>query len=261
MTNHLYTTQFQAGLGLLDETRKLLELWHPGMSSKELYQLALTSGSFPNISSRRLHNIVSESFKSRFLVSDGDPAALLKNISCEFNIREYKQILFLYTCRANSILYDFVREVYWAAYTSGHNTLENDQASQFVIRANQNAKTNKPWSEGTILRVSRYLTGCCADFGLLENAEKSSRTILPYRIEDRVAPLLAYDLHFAGHGDNSVLSHPDWTLFGMDREDILNEFRRLSLKGSWIIQSVGDATRIGWQYKTMEELLDALTQG
>lgn len=261
MTNHLYTTQLQAGLGLIEETRKLLEVWNPGMSAKDLYQLALTSGAFPNISSRRLHNIVTESFKSRFLICEGAPAVLLKRISHELSIKEYKQILFLFTCRANTILYDFVREVYWTAYTSGHNTLDNDQAFLFVLRANQNSKTHKPWSEGTVSRVSSYLTGCCADFGLLEASEKSSRMILPYRIEDRVAPILAYDLHFAGHGDNSVLSHPDWTLFGMDREDVLNEFRRLSLKGSWIIQSVGDATRIGWQYQTMEELLDALTQG
>ena len=73
--------------------------------------------------------------------------------------------------------------------------------------------------------------------------------------------LLAYDLHFAGHGDNSILNHPDWSLFGMDRNDVLNELKRLALKGWFIVQAAGDAVRVGWQYQTREELTDAFVKG
>lgn len=59
MTAHgQYTTQLQAGLGLVQETRLLLNLWSPGMSSPALYLAALNSGQFPNVSARRLRNIV-----------------------------------------------------------------------------------------------------------------------------------------------------------------------------------------------------------
>lgn len=40
----LYTTQLQAGLGLVDETKELLDLWVAGMTASQLHQLALTSG-------------------------------------------------------------------------------------------------------------------------------------------------------------------------------------------------------------------------
>lgn len=112
-----------------------------------------------------------------------------------------------------------------------------------------------------IERVAGYLTGTLADLGLLEDGRKSIRKILPYRLESRNAVYLAYDLHFAGHGDNAILSHTDWGLFGMDRDDVLNEFKRLALQGWWIIQSAGDVTRIGWQYVTMEDLIHVFTQG
>jgi len=95
---------------------------------------------------------------------------------------------------------------------------------------------------------------------LLENGQRSIRKILPFRIESRLGILLAYDLHFSGHGDNSVLSHSDWGLFGLDRSDVLNELKQLALKGWFIIQSAGDVTRIGWQYQSMEEVIDALNK-
>jgi hypothetical protein len=261
MIKEFYTTQLQAGLGLIEETRKLINLWTPGMSATELNRTALESGVFPNITSRRLRNIVVESFKPRFLVNDGAPAKLLKNLDGKLNSREYSQLLFIYTCRANLILTDFVNAIYWDAYGSGKDSISVEDVRRFVKRANEDGKTFKPWSESTITRVSRYLSACCADFGLLESGEKSVRRILPFQIEPSVMAVLAYDLHFSGYGDNQVLSAFEWSLFGMDREDVLNEFKRFALRGWWIVQSAGDVIRIGWQYKSMEELLDGFTQG
>jgi hypothetical protein len=72
--------------------------------------------------------------------------------------------------------------------------------------------------------------------------------------------VLADDLHFAGHGDNRVINHLDWQLFGLEPADVLNELKRLSRRGLFIVQSAGDVTRIGWQHETMEELADAIAE-
>ena len=58
-----------------------------------------------------------------------------------------------------------------------------------------------------------------------------------------------------------MLSHPDWALFGMERDDVLDEMKRLALKGLLIVQSAGGVTRISWPHKTMEELADVLAHG
>ena len=197
----------------------------------------------------------------RYLAENGAPAVLLKSLLPVLSTREYEQLLFLYTCRAHPILTDFVCEVYWTAYSSGRDVLTNDEARAWVTRANQDGKTTSPWSERSIRNVAGYLTGVCAEYGLLERGQRVSRRIMPYRIESRVAAVLAYDLHFRGHGDNAVLSHPDWALFGMDRGDVLDELKRLALKGLLIVQAAGDVTRISWPYKNMEELADVLTHG
>lgn len=261
MTSVAYSSMLNAGIGMIPETRTLLNLWQPGMSMAELYRVTLESGLFPNITARRLHNFIHECYRPRYLVNDGDPASLLKTVQSLFSNREFNQLLYLYTCRESRVLYDFVREVYWDAYSAGKEKVSNEDAILFVTRANQDGKTVKPWSENTLQRVARYLTNSCADFGLLESGRKIARKILPFRIEAKVTAILAYDLHFSGHGDNSILGHSDWAIFGMDRNDVLNEFKRQALKGWWILQSAGDVTRIGWQHATREELIHVLAKG
>jgi hypothetical protein len=255
----LYTTQLSAGQGMIDESRMLLDLWQPDMKSSELYQTALDSGYFPNVSARRLRNIVAECFAPRFLVKKNYPAAVLKNLKNCLSSTELAQLFFLFTARANPILADFMRGVYWAKYASGQDSISNEDAKNFVVEANQNSKTIRYWSERTIQRMAGYLTGCCADFGMLEKGRKSVRKIMPFRIEPKTMALLAYDLHFSGFGDNAVISHPDWALFGLQKEDLKEEMKRLSLKGFFIIQSAGDVIRIGWSYKSWEELIHVIT--
>jgi len=175
--------------------------------------------------------------------------------------RELQQLLFLYTARANVILADFVREVYWGAYVGGRHELSNDEARAFVTRATTSGRTGKLWADSTNRRVAAYLTGCCSDFGLLERSSQGTRRILPFRIEQRVAALLAYDLHFSGVADNALASHEDWSLFGLDRAEVIGELRRVSLKGLVVVQAAADVIQISWPLKTIEEVANALTKG
>lgn len=261
MSNHKpYTTQLQAGLGLVNETKALLDLWSPGMSPNQLHQVGLESGRFPTVTARRLRNIVVECFAPRYLVACGAPAAHLKRLSPALPSSDLTQIMLVYTSRANPILGDFVRQVYWARYAGGYTHITNEDARAFVERGIDDGKTLKRWSETTVQRVSGYLTGCCADYGMLERGHRSSRRIVQYRISPPVAAYLAHELHLTGTGDNALLTHDDWLLFGLAREDVLEELKRLSLRGLLIVQAAGDAIRIGWKFSSMEVLCDVLTQ-
>ena len=261
LNNRRYTTQLQAGLGLINEARTLLELWNPSMTVNELYQHSLDSGRFPNVTARRIRNIVVECFAPRYLaVTNGlVPAQYLQKLVAKITSAELIQLMFLFTCRANPILGDFIRQVYWARYEGGYTQITNEDARIFVERGIDDGKTIKRWSETTVRRVSAYLTGCCSDYGLLERGQRSVRLITPFRIASIVVAYLAYELHFSGIGDNAILLHEDWQLFGLTREDVLDELKRLSLKGLLIVQAAGDVIRISWTQPNMETLCDVLS--
>jgi len=255
-----YTTQLGAGLGMIEETKALLDIWEPGMQPPEILRAALASGRFPNVTARRLRNIVTECFAPRMLIDNAWPAELTSSLLERIPQSAIAQLLFLFTCRANLVLTDFVREFYWTAYAAGQESISNQDARDFVVRANEDGKTVKYWSDEMIERVARYLTRACGDFGLLEAGRKKSRRILPYRIEAETAAVLSYDLHFQGLGDNSVLAHQDWELFGLERADVLAELKSLALRGLMIVQAAGGVTRITWQFKDMGGLANAIAK-
>jgi hypothetical protein len=256
-----YTTQLQAGLGLVPETLKLLTAWEPGMSGQDLLKAALTSGDFPTMSARRLRNIIIEAFCPRYLADNTVPAKLLKRISQSITREEFRTLCFLYTSRANPILADFVRQIYWSRYSSGGNSVSKEDSLKFVASAVANGLTTKRWSETTIIRVARYLLGASADFGLLGAMQENARSIISFHITPTVTSVLAHDLHFKGLGDNALLRSPDWGLFGLEPEEALSELKRLSLQGEVIVQSAGGVTQVSWKHKSMEELAYGIAHG
>jgi len=255
---HTYSTRLSAGLGLVPETSRILELWQPGMTAPALLKVAMDAGAFPSVSARRLRNIVIEAFGPRFLIEGGLPARFLKAVQGRIGAADFRHLLLVYTCRANPVLADFIREVYWTRYAAGQDTVPKDDAYAFVNRAVADGKTRLRWSDKNILRVSQYVLGACADFGLVGGMRKAGRLILPFRITPVVASFLAHDLHFRGLGDNAVAQHPEWMLFGLHPGDTLNELKRLASMGQFILQAASGVVHIAWKYKNLEDLPDVL---
>ena len=260
ISEEVYTSKLGAGLGLIEETLALLEIWSPELDANQHYLRALESGRFPGISARRLKNIMKECFAPRYLCNNAIPATIIKSLMGRVPNRNLQQLMFLFTARVNPILYDFILEVYWPAYVSGKDKISNEYAREFVHKAVSEGRTGIAWSDKVTQNVAGYLTGCCADYGLLESGRRRQRAILPFQLCAEVSIILAYDLHFEGLGDNAILGHNDWNLFGLQREDVLDELKRMSLKGFFILQAAGDITRISWNHKSWEDLLDAIIE-
>lgn len=257
MSEQFYTTQLSAGLGLREETKGLFELWQPGMNTQQLCDIALEAGSFPNVTARRLRNIVAECFFPRFLRNEG-VAQQVKELLPKLSPAETSQILYLYTARANFILSEFVKNVYWQKYASGYTSIHVEDSKSFVELGLQDGKMKKPWSETTIKRVSSYILGCLVDYNFLAVESRAERRLTPPRLSDAVAVYLAYELHFSGLGDNAVMNHGDWQLFGLNPQDVRDELKGLAVNRHWIIQSAGDAVQISWAYKNMEEVINVI---
>ena len=258
-SEQFYTTQFGAGLGLVEETKLLLALYDERMTTTELYDIALNSGLFPTVSARRLRNIIAECFSPRYIKPG--VAVVLKKLEPVTSSSGFVQLLLIHTAQANRVLQEFITEVFWPKYSGGQDAINGDDARDFIINAVREGKTQKPWADSVIKRVSSYLLGCCADYGLLSSGRVSKRTIQPVRLQQSTALYLSHWLHFSGLGDNAVINHECWKLFGLEPFDVREELKKLAKNGWMIVQSAGDVTRISWQLKTMEDVIDVITQG
>lgn len=255
-----YKVMLQAGCGIVPETRSILEVWKPGMGASEIAKRCLEGGNFPNLAARTLTNLVKVAFAPRYLVDGDRPAQVLKTLLESSTPAEWSQLAYLYSARAVRLLRDFVVEVYWARYAAGSDSVSLLQAREFVNAASHQGRTDKQWSESTIQRNGSYLLRTLSDFGLLEETRRPSRKILPFSIRQNTAAVLAYDLHFRGLGDNAVVAHEDWHLFGLNETDVRQELKALSRRDLLIIQTAGDMVRISWRFSTWEDFLRALAK-
>lgn len=257
----MYTTQLQAGQGLVDETRTLLAIWEPGMTTSQLHHAALTSGRFPNMTARRVRNVVAECFAPRYLVDDAQPARTLKVLDQSLSLPELKLLFLLFTCRANEILGDFVTEVYWRRYAGGYSAITKEDAERFVIRALDARKMVKRWSDSTIRRVSAYILGTLGDYGLLSRASAGTRRLQAVHVTPVVVAYVAHDLHFAGVSDSALPSSKEWSWLGIEPAEVIENLKQIALRGWIIIQTSADLTHISWRFKSMEEFCDAIANG
>lgn len=258
MSDSSYTTQLGAGLGMIEENIRFLQLWEPGDSVSELHQNALNSGSFPDVSARRLRNLVAEMFAPRFLVENAKPAIHLKQLLDCLPQRAVSQLVYLYTCRAQRILHDFITELYWPKYESGNPLFTRQEVLEFITSAMDSGKMKKRWSENLVKRVAGYLGGCCIDFGLAERIPPGSYSITPIYLISDVFLYIVHDLRFRKCSDHELIHHEDWKLWGMSPSDVFQQLQMSSRDGHFIVQGGVELTRITWKYNSMEEALDAV---
>jgi hypothetical protein len=259
MAQRTYTTGLAKGQGIIQETLAILDVWQPHMSTSELVSEVLRKGVLSKATALRMKDLVNRVFAGRYLVDDGRPAQYLKRLrSHSMPANQLSQILLIYTARANPILHDFLREVYWKKYASGTTHLKREDALDFLESAVNNGCINRRWSPTTSIKVARYLLGCLEDFLMATPIHRGEREILPFVISPLTTLYLSHELHFQGLGDVAVLKNPDWALFGLEPHDVARELERVSFAGHFIVQYSGEILRIAWKYKTMEECLDGI---
>ncbi len=258
--NALYNVHLAKGQGMIPETIMLLNLWQPGVLAPELRNKVVADGLLPKATAYRTSDIVTRVFAPRFLCGGDSPAKWLKKlVSIGWQTDRLSQLFLIYTARANLILRDFICDVYWPHYRAGAHLIHRQEGANFLRSASAAGKFRNQWSEAMQAKVVRYLFASLSDFRLTRDLPKHQREILQFTPLPTTMAYLTYELHFSGVSDTSLLDHPDWALFGLDRFAVLQELRKIS--AHLIVQSAGELVRISWPYKSMEDCINGIALG
>lgn len=254
-----YTTNLSKAQGMVPETLELLELWEPGMSVGALKARVRSMGALGKATQVRVDDVVGRSFAQRYLVQEGKPAQWLRHLLLHRAPRGLlRQLILIYTARANLILHDFIREVFWLKYSSRAGEVTKQDARDFIEKAVSRGALEKRWSDSTVERVTRYLLGTLVDFELIVANQFGQRQIRPIFVLPETVVFLAYELHFSGAEDDAIVRHRDWGLFGLMLADVIALLEKAATQGHLFVQHSGALLRVEWKYQTMEEMLDAL---
>jgi hypothetical protein len=197
--------------------------------------------------------VVRNIFKTRFLEQKIDVPEAIRLMREEYvSMNIIIQLFYVYTCRANPILGDFVREVYFSKIHKGITNITAEDPKIFIREAIADIRIPTQWSQSTITKVAEHINACLIDFELTEK----NKTMKPFRLIDLTANYLAHELHFSGFKDLDILYCKDWELFGLLPNEVAQILERLSYKGTFLFQYSGEILKIGWSYSNMKEFIE-----
>lgn len=255
-----YTTNLSKAQGMIPETYELLQLWQPGMKVGELKARVRETGALGRATQVRVDDIVGRSFAQRYLVQDGLPAQWLRQLLDHGAPKSLlRQLILIYTARANPVLHDFICEIFWKKWNAQAGEVTKQDAREFLERAVNRGDIAPRWSDNMIERVTRYLLGTLEDFEMIIENRFGQRQIRPLTILPETVIFLAYEQHFAGHEPAQLIRHSDWGLFGLLPNDIIGLLEKVSLGEAFFVQHSGSVLRIEWLHTTMEGVLRAIT--
>lgn len=255
-----YSTALTQAQGIIDETLRLFEIWEPGNSIQQLFEIARAQGALGVDSERRLRNIVVEGFGSRFLREPHlDATASLKRLFLgSKSPRLVGEVILLYALRQHGIFFDFLAQIYWPAIRASGTSIETSEVGTLIDRGRVEGKLENDWSPSVRKRVSSYVLGVAKDFHLVVQPARGSWRLESWHPQEDTLLYLAYDLHFLGLSDDQVILADEWRAFGLERPDVILFLNRFQTNGHLLVQDSGVLCRIDWTYPNRESLIDVL---
>ncbi|WP_055669753.1 BrxA family protein [Desnuesiella massiliensis] len=256
-----YSAALTKGAALKEDMRVLLKSWEQSESPQEFAQRVQGSDLLGKTTAYRTRDLVLRIFRPRFLVPNDEQAIWLKKLIMNGIHRKIvDELMFLYTARADDLFYDFVINVFWPLCNRGDIIIRNDDVLSFLMKAQDEGVLNEQWSESVKLKVCTTVLGILKDYGFIREEKRGYREIVNYRVSDVTIAYIAYVLHFQGLSDLAVCEHPDWLLFGLERNNLVSRLDELGELAGLIVQRAGSVIRISWKFENMEVFLNGLTK-
>ena len=252
MRNPKYTTQLTHGTGMINETLSLLSVYQKGMDKDALIQYVKDNDCLACKTENRLVHIIYDGFYQRFMKVNPDVPLWLKQIRKRgLSLKHFTQLLMVYCARENAIFFDAVTHVLNPCKNESLRILSRENVLKYINQIVSEGKAK--WSESVQTKNSSYVRSCFINYEMINRRGE----ILPYEVNDFTILYFMYEQHFAGVSDMSIWDMEEWSLFNLSRRQVLERIMNLSLKGAYMAQTSGELLTISWNYKSMEEFIDA----
>jgi hypothetical protein len=145
-----------------------------------------------------------------------------------------------------------VTDLFQRFIKEGIHQMPQKAASNFIDEAIRAGRIEKKWSDSTKKKVSEHMNACLIDF----NITNKSKHFLPFFVTDYTINYWMHKLHFMGYSDDIIINSEEFNLFGLNKSEVLNYAKRISMAGHFIIQDAGELVRITWKYQSMQSFID-----
>jgi hypothetical protein len=247
----MFTGNIQKGGAMLDDTRRLLEVWDDESDAASNLDRITSANLLGKTSRKRSDDVLLRILGPRFVEPGTTIIPALRTLQSE--PRAFREACYYETARDDLLLAAFAEGPLFAWYTAGRVGVSVDEVKSWL----QSLSVAEKLPELTDIvqtKVARGLLAALRDFGVLKGAVRKE-----FDKPGMTAKGFAYVVfreHDRGVSARALVESPIWHRWLLDERwvsDLLHQVDRL---GVIHYSHAGSAIRIDWRAKTLQEVVD-----
>jgi hypothetical protein len=249
----LLTSNILKGGALIDDARRLVEVWEPGEDVAWKLGRVADQNLLAKPSRARADTVLQRVLRPR-LVEPG-PQVIVALRELRSSPRGFVEAYYFESTRADGLLAACAEGPMFAWWEAGRVAVDVNEVAAWLGKLAANGETPS-WADSTRIEVARHLLATLRDFGILTGAvrkefSRSSLSIAGFSY-------VAFRLHEAGASSRVLLASPVWRRWLLDRNRVIELFHEAARTGLLRFSSAGSAVRVDWLLGSLTEVVRAV---
>lgn len=247
-----YSSNIQKGGALLDDCRRVVEVWEPELSPSENLERIARDNLLGKASGTRTEDVLRRIIGPRLVAPGPHVLPALKGLLPDSHA--LREACYYETSRDDGLLATFAEGPLWSWWQDGRLGVAIEDVKVWLQTLAVNGAIQE-WSDSVRTKVARGLLAALRDFGVLRGANRkefSAPSMTP-----RGFAYVAWREHEQGASSRLIVEGPVWKRWLLERDQVLDMFGRTAHLGVLRLFQAGSAVRIDWSASSLAEVTNA----
>lgn len=248
----MFTVNIQKGGAMLDDTRRLLEVWDDDAGASENVRRIADANLLGKKSRKRTDDVLLRILAPRYVAPGAEVVPALRALRDD--PRTFREACYYETARDEQLLAAFAEGPLFAWYSEGRIGVSVEDTKGWLESLTK-AGQLPGWTDTVTTKVARGLLASLRDFGVLKGAVR--KEFNPPGMTPRGFAYVAFREHQQGASAKALVGSAVWRRWLLDSRwvnELLTQVDRLGLAH---YSRAGSAVRIDWRAETLGQVVHA----
>lgn len=247
------TSRILKGGALLDDARRLVEVWELGESAECNLRRIEAANLLAKPSRARAAVVLQRSLRPRLV--DPGPRVIEAMKELLPSPRAFTDAYYFEAARDDPLLAACAEDLLFGWFEAGRVGVDVKDVAAWLERLAADDLTPS-WASNTRLEVARHLLAALRDFGVLAGAVRKEFSRAPLSIAGFA--YVAFRLHESGASSRSLVTSPVWRHWMLDEQRVVELFHEAARHGLLRYSSAGSSVRVDWLHGSLREAVRAV---
>jgi hypothetical protein len=250
-----YTSRLLKGGALLDDTRRIVELWDVSASADENFQRISEQNLLGKASRSRLDDVLYRTIRPRFTEPGPHVISALQGFLDDH--RAFIEASYYEASRTDSLLAAFAEGPLWEWWSEGRAGVSVGEVESWLEKVAAEGKLPR-WSGTVQRRAAQGILSTLRDFGVLRGPAHSPRKeIASPSISPRGFAYVAWREYEGGASSRALVYGSLWHRWLLDIDAVFGLLDQAARLGILRFSSAGSVVRIDWEVDSLAEVTSA----